>query len=86
MYSNSPLVIVSLPVDYTQQVPRIRLIRLGLQDQAVDLLGGLQPTGFMVLDGNRQGLGQCCHEAIMTTPPASRNLFQEKGRCVPCHG
>jgi hypothetical protein len=42
---------------------RFGVIRLDLQDQTIELLGGLQPAGLVVLDRGRQGFGDGCHDA-----------------------
>jgi hypothetical protein len=46
-----------------EQMPRIGMIRLNLQNPPLDLLGSLQPTGLVVLDRNRQCFGNRCHSA-----------------------
>ncbi len=46
----------------TEKTPRIGMIGLDRENLPVDLLGGLQAAGSMVLDGNRQCLGNRCHD------------------------
>jgi hypothetical protein len=48
------LVLAHLVSNHAEKMDRIRMARFRLQNSPVDLLGGLQPTGLMVLDRNRQ--------------------------------
>ena len=57
------LVLARLVSNHAEKMPRIGLIRLSRKNLPIDLLGGLQPTGLMVLDRNRQGFGNRCHNA-----------------------
>ena len=43
---------------------RIGLIGLDGENLPVDLLGGLEPARLMVLNRQRQGFGNCCHNNI----------------------
>ena len=61
MYSTASAVLAHLVSDQAQQMDRIDLIRLDRQYLPIDLLGGLQPTGLMMLDRNGQGFGNRCH-------------------------
>jgi hypothetical protein len=47
--------------DQAKEMPRIGMIRLECENLPVNLLGGLQPAGLMVLEGNRQCFGNRCH-------------------------
>ena len=40
---------------------RIRMIRLGLEDLPVDLLGGRKPASLMMGNGDREGLSNSRH-------------------------
>ena len=54
-----------LPAWWAMQPSRCHasaLIRFHRENLPVDLLGSLQPAGLMVLDGNRQGFGNRCHD------------------------
>ena len=55
------LVLARLVSNYAEKMPRIGLVWFGLQDLPIDLLGSLQATGLMVLDCERQCLGNRCH-------------------------
>ena len=57
------LVLAHLVSNHAEKVPRVGMIRLDRENLPVDLLGGLQPTGLMVLDRNRQCFGNRCHNA-----------------------
>ena len=58
-------VLAHLGSDHAEKMEGIDMIRFDRENLPVDLLGNLQPTRLMVLDGNRQCLGNCRHgEAI----------------------
>jgi hypothetical protein len=50
---DSNLMSAYLVGDEAKQMPRIGMIRLDRENLPVSLLGGLQPTGLMVLASNR---------------------------------
>ena len=56
------LVLAHLVSDHAEKMNRIGVIRLGRENLPIDLLGGLQPAGLMVLDRNRQCFGNRCHD------------------------
>jgi hypothetical protein len=56
------LVLANLVGNHTEKMPRIGMLRLGLQDPPIDLLGGLQPAGLVVLNRDRQCFGNRCHD------------------------
>ena len=45
-----------------EQVEGVGLVGLGGENLPVDLLGGLQATALVVLQGNRQCFADCCHD------------------------
>jgi hypothetical protein len=48
--------------NHAEKMNRIDVIRLDRQNLPIDLLGGLQPTGLMMLDRNRQRISnRCCN-------------------------
>jgi hypothetical protein len=49
-------VLALLVSHHAKKMNRVGVIRFRLQDLPVDLLGGLQPTGLMVLDRDGQAL------------------------------
>ena len=55
------LVLADLVSDQAEKMQRIGLIGFDREDLPIDLLGGLQPPGLMVLDRNRQCFGNRCH-------------------------
>ena len=56
------LVLARLVSDHAEKMPRIGMIRLDRENLPVDLLGGMQPAGLMVLDRDRQCFGNGCHD------------------------
>jgi hypothetical protein len=48
--------------NHAEKMPSVGMIRLQRKDLPIDLLGGLQPAGLMVLDCNRQCFGNRCHD------------------------
>ena len=55
------LVLARLVSNHAEKMPRIGMIRLDRENLPVNLLGGLQPAGLMMLDRNRQCFGNRCH-------------------------
>ena len=45
----------------SQQVQRIGVVRVGLEDAVVDLFRHREPPGLMVGNRDRQGFGEGCH-------------------------
>jgi hypothetical protein len=48
--------------NHAEKMQRVGLIRLDLKNLPINLFGGLQPTGLMVLDRNRQCFRNRCHD------------------------
>ena len=71
------IVIAGLGGDHAEKMQRVGMTRLRLENLPIDLLGGLQPTGLMVLDRNRQRLGSRRHNEIMTTQPVRGNVSKK---------
>ena len=61
-------VMASLCVEEAQRVQGTRVVWFSLQDLAIDRLGGLQPTGLMVLNRDRECFGDGCHGVDYDTP------------------
>jgi hypothetical protein len=66
------LVLARLGSDHAEKMNRIGLTRFNLQNPPVDLLGGLQPAGLMVLDRDRQCFGNRCHNVNKDNMPAGQ--------------
>ncbi len=64
LYRN--LVLAQLGSHHAEKMNRIGLIRLDGENLPINLLGGLQPTGLMVLERNGQCFGNRCHAAMPT--------------------
>ena len=55
------LVLAHLGGNHAEKMERVGVIRLDRKNLPIDLLGSLQSTGLMVLNGNRQCFENCCH-------------------------
>ena len=53
--------------DHAEKVERIGMIRLELEYLPIDLLGGMQPAGLMILDRDRKSLGNRHHAIYYDT-------------------
>ena len=72
------LVLARLAGDHAEKMNRIGLIRFDLEDPPIDLLGGLQPAGLMVLERNRQCFGNRRHIADYDdTTRRPQSVFRE---------
>ena len=67
------LVLAPLGGNHAEKMNRVGLIRLSLENLPIDLLGGLQPTGLMVLDRNRQRFGNRRHNESLVQAGSCRS-------------
>ena len=65
--------------DEAEQIDRIGMVGRGREDLPVKLLGDLQPTRLVVLDRNRQGFGNRCHDAYYDVTARGGNVFPKRG-------
>jgi hypothetical protein len=65
------LMLADLAGEHSKHMQCIGMIWLDGENLPVDLLGGLQPTGLMVLDRNRQCLGNRCHNLTASGTPCT---------------
>jgi hypothetical protein len=61
-------VMAGLCVEEAQRVQGTRVVWFSLEDPAIDRLGGLQPTGLVVLNRDRECFRNGCHGADYDTP------------------
>ena len=71
MYSTATSCLPALVSNHAEKMERIGMIRLDRENLPIDLLGGLQPAGLMVLDRNRQCFGNRCHRALPGRRPGT---------------
>ena len=73
--------IAHLMREHAEKMRRVGMARVGLENPPINLLGGLQPAGLMVLDRNRQCLGNRRHAAYYGDAPAGRNAVGGRRIC-----
>ena len=67
MYSTAMLVLARLVSQHAEQMKRIGMVGIDLQDLPIDLLGRLEPTGLVVFQGQRECFGNRCHRVYLAT-------------------
>jgi hypothetical protein len=55
------IVLSHLMGEQAEEVNRLGVMRIGLQDLSIDLLGGLEAAGFVVLEREGEGFGNRGH-------------------------